>query len=129
MNWEKLKEFAIRINDKNTFGSNKEVSKWIPEEISDLYKHYDPIKVELPFDGSSLSMIPYEKLLTTLKEYGLDESSVVFATCDSDPFFMNKKQVFTFEHGTSKPEWEQLSESIDSFFEKLIADFEDDDCN
>lgn len=127
MNWNNLTDFAIKVNSKNAFGTNKEISDWIPEDVSDLYKSHDPIKVELPFEGSSLVMVPHEKLETVLTEYGLDKESIVFATCDSDPFFINKKQVYTFDHGSSHHKWECLAESIDSFFEELINEYENDD--
>ncbi|QTE70300.1 hypothetical protein JRC49_10865 [Clostridiales bacterium FE2011] len=121
MNWELLYEFAQNIG-KPQWGKNEEIDKWIPECFVSLYQEYDPLEVELPFEGNSLNMIPYKELDSYLGEYGLDKKSLIFATCNGDPYFMNDSKIYTFVHGVENPSWELLNESVKEFFMTIIND-------
>ncbi len=119
MNWKLLYEYTLK-NGNPKWGKNCEIENWIPEPFISLYKEYDPISVELSYDFNSLNMIPYKELSSTLVEYELDCDSLVFATCNGDPYFVNNSKVYTFMHGIKKPAWELLSESVEDFFTAII---------
>lgn len=123
MNWKEVYDFSLTLS-KPKWGKNKEVDEWIPEVFRPFYKEYDPLEVELPYDGNSLNLIPYKDLGSMLEDYELDKASLVFATCNGDPFFLNDQKVYTCMHGADKTGWELLNDNVEEFFDSIIkADF------
>ena len=119
MNWKLLVDFSQDYG-KPVWGENKEIAEWIPGDFVSLYLEYDPLDVELPYEGNSLIMVPYQKLESYLNDYELDKKSLVFATCNGDPLFINDSKIYTFAHGIEKPTWELLNESAEQFFLAII---------
>ncbi len=123
MNWKDLYDYSMAYG-KPHWGKNAVVEKWIPQDFVSLYTEYDPLKVELPFDGNSMNLTPYKELKSRLEEYGLDKDSLVFATCNGDPYFVNNSKVYTFMHGMVNSSWELIDENIDNFFMEIITEKE-----
>lgn len=121
MNWKLLYDFSIK-KGKPKWGKNDKINEWIPDCFKDLYLEYDPLKVELPYQRNSLNLIPYNMLTSTLEEYELDKTSIVFATCNGDPYIVKEQKVYTFVHDMEEPEWEFLNDNIDDFFMEIVAE-------
>ncbi len=105
-----------KIDNTNIF--NK--SSVTDNSYNDFYNFYNPCGVEFEFNSSVVFMIPYEKIAEITEEYNYLKSDYVFAICNSDPFFVKDKKVYTCCHGTNNPKLELIANSFEEFLKFVL---------
>ena len=81
---------------------------------------YNPKGAEFEYNDGTVFMVPYEKIKQLTNEYYSLNSDFVFAICDSDPFFVKNKKVYTCCHGTQNYNFELIANSFEDFLELII---------
>ena len=115
MIWQYFCQEAVRQDDENQFSKNETVSDSLPSILKELYLNFDPVDVEVAYQGNGLRFVPYSELEDYQREYEMPEEAVVFATCNSNPFFFKEGKVYTKAHDDSKTVPELISESMEEF--------------
>ena len=118
MNYDVFVQKCIEYDKRNKFTKRDldDISAGIPT----LYSKYDPVDVEIEFNGCALTFVPYSKLAKMLKEYSYLNAESVFATSNGDPFFIKKGVVYTCAHGDRGPGHEKVANSFDTFIKMLF---------
>ena len=120
-----IDEFVSKaqMRDKTSLFSEYEGSlDMIPDELRDFYAKHNPRNVEIGHNGTSIHLVPAEKLETEKQYYEGMNIGFVFATCDSDPIFYHDGKIYTCPHGVKNPEWELLAESIEKYLDVLMCE-------
>ena len=121
----KIETFLEKVKEQNpdtVFGKYEGNLKNIPEELQLYYKNFNPQKVIIGYNGTSICLISAEDLEKENAYYKNMGTGFVFATCDSDPIFYSEGKIYTCPHGVKNPEWECLSETIEDYFDSIIVD-------
>ena len=113
-------EKAVALNERNKFEPYEGNIDIVPDEIKPFYRDYNPVRVEIGFYGVSIRFCPVKELLELQKEYSHINAQFIFATCNSDPIFMNDRCVFTCAHGTHEPQHEKKAESFSDYLKSLV---------
>ena len=112
-------DFVKAINELN--GKKKKKKSEVKNNpYNPFYDLYNPSGAEFEYNDGVVFMLPYKKIEQATKEYGLLNADYVFAICNSDPFFVKNKKVFTCCHGTKEPDFELIANSFEEFL-KIIA--------
>lgn len=115
MIWQYFYQEAVKQDDENKFDKNTTVSDLLPDILKELYLYYDPVDVEVAYQGNGMRFIPYSELNDYQAEYEMPEDALVFATCNSNPFFFKEGKVYTKAHDDSKAVPELISENMEEF--------------
>ena len=118
MNYDVFVQKCIEYDKRNKFKERD--LKDLPSGTPALYAKYDPLDVEVEFNGCALMFVPYSKLSKMLKEYSYLNAESVFATSNGDPFFIKKGVVYTCTHGDRASELEKVANSFDAFIKMLF---------
>ena len=111
---------AVALNGRNKFESYEGNIDIVPDEIKPFYRNYNPVHVEIGFYGVSISFCPANDLLELQKEYTHINVQLIFATCNSDPIFINNGCVYTCAHGVHKPQHEKIADSFIEYLTSLV---------
>lgn len=118
MNYDVFVKKCLEYDKRNKF-DERDLDD-LPAGIPALYAKYDPIDVEVEFNGCALMFVPYSKLPKMLKEYSYLNAESVFATSNGDPFFVKKGVIYTCAHGDKEPDLEKVASSFDDFIKILF---------
>lgn len=121
----KIEEFVEKVRKldfKNSFSRYDGSLDIVPNEIKVFYVNYNPNKVEIGYNGTSIYLISAVNLVKENNYYSGMNIGFVFATCDGDPIFYHKGRVYTCPHGVKNPEWEFLAESVEDYFDMIVGD-------
>lgn len=119
----KTEEFVKKVRKldiKNLFSRYDGSLDIVPNEMKSFYANYNPSKVEIGNNGTSIYFIPAENLIKENRCYSSMNIGFVFATCDGDPIFYSGGMVYTCPHGVKSPEWELLAESVEEYFDIIV---------
>jgi len=111
---------AIAQDKRNTFTEYKGNLSHIPDGIKSFYREFNPVDVEIDYNGIGVRFYKAEELSNLQEEYAYLNAQFVFATCNGDPIFVNDRKVYTCPHGISLPKWEMLAESFDEYLQILV---------
>ena len=92
----------------------------VPDEIKPFYRNFNPIDVEIDVDGVGVRFCSAEWLHNLQNDYAYLKAQFIFASCNSDPIFINNGQVYTCPHGAKEPEWEKLADNFEIYLTSLI---------
>lgn len=121
MDYSVFVQKAVAKDKRNKFSTYEGPLDAIPEAMRDFYKNYNPVDVELPYEGISIRFFSVEELATLLEEYSPKKGEFIFATCNGDPIWYHDGKVYTGPHGTVDYKWELLSETVEDFLLALVA--------
>ena len=112
---------AIKFDKRNKFSEYSGDLCNFPNVTHGFYKFFDPIDVEVDYDGLAIRFCPAGKIAELQDEYAHIHAQFVFATCNGDPVFLNDKAVYTCSHDNdAKNNWEQLADSFDDYIAKFL---------
>jgi hypothetical protein len=112
---------AKEQDNSNIFSKCSNIIDIIPDELIPFYQEYNPVDVEITYDGVGIHFYPIDELSDLQAEYAYIKAQFVFATCNSDPIFLNNEKVYTCPHGVKEPEWEKLAESFEEYLSLLLS--------
>ena len=112
---------ALEKDKRNKFSTYEGPLDAIPEALKGFYRSYNPVDVELPYDGVSIRFFQAEDLTTLQEEYRPQKGEFIFATCNGDPIWYYDGKVYTGPHGTGDYKWEILSDTVEDFFLAIVA--------
>ena len=107
--------FAAKVvmqDKRNIFASYTGDLDIVPEGIRAFYRCFNPVDVEVDYDGLGISFCPADDLPQIQDEYSYLNAQFVFATCNADPIFLHDNIVYTCPHGIREPVWEKLTGSF-----------------
>jgi len=120
MDYSIFAEKAKTQDERNKFESYDGKLEIVPDDIKPFYLNYNPVDVELNYNGVGIKLYPAEELPELQKEYSYINAQFIFATCNGDPIFMNDGCVFICAHGTLEPQHEKKADSFDDFLKNLV---------
>ena len=120
MDYSAFAQRAVALDKRNRFSSYEGSLDAVPEHMKDFYRLYNPVDVELSYEGTSIKFYPVEQLDLLQEEYAPLKGQFVFATCNSDPIWCYEGKIYTGPHGTIDLKWELLAEKIGDFLTSLV---------
>lgn len=106
---------AQKQDKRNNFSVYNGDLEFIPREISEFYRKYNPQDVEVVYCSNSIRFFPVEKIEKVMCEYGFHNSEFIFATCNGDPIYLKDGKVFTCPHGIEKIQEEKIADGFYDF--------------
>jgi hypothetical protein len=124
MDYTQFVEFLKKQDARNVIIETKSCinNMVLPDELKLFYQNYNPVDVEINFNGLGLRFYSIEDLYELQQEYSYIKDIFVFASCNSDPVFLKDGKIFTCPHGVSKPNFEELACSFDAYLLRLMHD-------
>ena len=120
MDYSVFAKKAISQDKRNVFKKYKGNLDAVPKELKPFYRDHNPVDVEINSDDATIRFYPVEELASIQAEYSYLNAQFIFASCNSDPIFLNEGHVFICPHGVKSPTWEKLSGSIEQYFSSLL---------
>lgn len=115
MNFKDFKEYAVSVDSNNIFGECSNVPDIVPEYLRIFYKKFNPVDVEVEIDNAIVRFYPAEQLKKLQQEYDIPDA-FIFATCNGDPIFAHNGKIYSYAHGTNKPQWEIMINDLYKYF-------------
>jgi len=115
MNIKDFEKRAMEQDKRNIFKKCNDNLSTMPEPIQKFFEEANPTDVEVSMDGNAIKFYPCEELGDLQKDYELEEHGYVFATCNSDPIFINSGKIYTCCHGSPNPKSELMADSFEEF--------------
>jgi len=117
--YEKFREIAMIYNKSNSFSTYNGNLNGLPVAVHEFYKKFNPVDVEIDYNGLAVRFCPADRLSQLQEEYSYINAQFVFATCNGDPIFLNDDTVYSCSHDNSeKSGWEKLSDNFDDYIKK-----------
>lgn len=111
---------AQRQDSRNIFQPCDSDLSFVPVSLRSFYTTYNPVDVEILLaDSTSVRFSPAKYLEKIQDEYGINDSSFIFATQDGDPIYVKFDGVFIGTHGGSIFKESKLSDNFDSYIEMI----------
>ena len=120
MNYSNFAARAIAQDKRNVFEKYSDNLDIVPNEMRSFYTEFNPVDVEIDYNGVGVRFCPAKELVDLQAEYAYLGVQFVFATCNGDPIFFSGGKIYTCPHGVRKPKWELLAENTETYF-KLLA--------
>lgn len=111
---------AIIQDNQNKFSPFDGPLDNIPEEFLPFYKDFNPVDVEISFEGNAIHFFPAEQLSSLQEEYSYLSAQFIFASCNGDPVFWDHGSIYTSTHGTETSDWEQIADDLDAYFSSIL---------
>lgn len=121
MNYAVFTKKAMHQDNRNTFAKCDTDLGMIPDDLKAFYREYNPVDVEIDYNGVGIRFYSVAELPELQNEYAYLHAQFIFATCNADPIFWDGGQVYTCPHGVKEPQWEKISDSFDGYLERLTS--------
>lgn len=112
---------AIQQDARNVFSASNYIPDVVPESLCEFYKEYNPVDVEINTEYGAVRFYGVDELDGLCKDYYFYPKKVfIFATCNGEPFFVDKEdnKVYTSLESEYRPE--KIADSFITFLENCI---------
>ncbi|MDD3417686.1 MAG: hypothetical protein PHY47_27475 [Lachnospiraceae bacterium] len=119
MSIDEFRKKALMQDKRNVFECCSGDISFVPIELQEFFKDCNPMDVEITMDGNAVRFYPLSDLIQLQEDYDLTDGRFVFATCNSDPIYIFKNEIYTRCHGNSKSRDEKMANSFVEFLELI----------
>lgn len=112
---------AIQQDTRNVFSVSNYIPDVVPESLYEFYKEYNPVDVEISTEYGSVRFYGVDELEGLYNDYYFYPKRIfIFATCNGDPFFVDKEdnKVYTSLESEYRPE--KIADSFIIFLENCV---------
>lgn len=118
------KDFVIKAmqqDARNVFSVSDYVPDIVPEPLHEFYKEYNPVDVEINTEYGTIRFYGVDELEGLCRDYYFYPTKVfIFATCNGDPFFVDREDNKVYTSLESEYHPEKMADSFISFLKNCI---------
>lgn len=120
MAYDDFVKLAIIQDSRNFFKRCDTDLTFLPAPLRSFYTANNPVDIEITLpDSTTVRFSPMRCLKELQEEYGLGDSTFVFATHEGDPIYHKATGIFSCTHGGTTINEVKISDSFDSYIEML----------
>ncbi len=110
---------AMKQDKRNVFEKTTADENTLPGALKNFYRQANPVDVEITMGGNPVKFYPLCELISLQGDYRLGNDCFVFATCNSDPIFLQEKKVYSCYHGVKGAKKEFIANSFEDFLDLI----------
>ena len=121
MTYKEFVSRAMQQDDRNVFSTSNYIPNVVPKSLSEFYKDYNPVNVEINTEYGAIHFYGVDELDSLCKDYYFyPKKAFIFATCNGEPFFVDKEdnKVNTSLEGEYRPE--KIADSFITFLVNCV---------
>ena len=122
MSYKDFVSLAIQQDARNVFAASDKVPDIVPQSLRGFYNEYNPVDVEIDTEKyGAIRFYGADELQRLVEEYYFFPKDVfIFATCNGEPFFVDKNDYHVYTSLESEYRPEEVANDFISFLESCI---------
>lgn len=120
MDFSSFVKKAMHQDNQNKFAPFSGSLDNVPIDFLPFYKNFNPLDVEISYEGNAIHFFPVDQLNSLQEEYSYLSSQFIFTSCNGDPIFWDHGSIYTCAHGTDKSDWELIANNLNDYFSLLL---------